>query len=125
MSADRRVSPRAAVPVQPAGPPFAVTVTAGPPPGTPPMTPDATDAAARALGRIVGGAREAIRADGVRITVLDHWVGTHPDGAMIAVIIDAPDPATAVDAAVDLVDYALRANRRFTGWRITDPADTR
>jgi hypothetical protein len=68
---------------------LAVTVTVAPPAGTPPLDPLQAEGVAAILQDVIGRAHDAVHPDGGRITVVDRWVGSHPDGALVALIVDA------------------------------------
>lgn len=99
---------------------FAVIITFAAPSIIAPLQPQHAQMIADQLGRFAAGAREAAGPHGQVVTVVDRWVGTHPDGAMMAIVVNAADADTALNAVKALAGGALQTIDGLTGWTITN-----
>lgn len=98
---------------------YTVTLAVSPPRGAPPLDELLTEGLAAIIGRVVDNAQEAIAADGSHVGVIDRWVGCHPEGAVIALVLSAAAATHATDAARALIDHAIQSSSALTGWTTT------
>jgi hypothetical protein len=91
-----------------------------PAPRTPALDPLQAEGVGAILERGLSQAREAVGPDGSHIAVVDRWVGTHPNGAMVAVAVTAPSADLAKSAVHALVNQVVTASRLLPGWSVTD-----
>ena len=99
---------------------YAVTASLAPAPRAPALDPLQAEGVGAILARGLSQAREAVGRDGSHIAVVDRWVGTHPQGAMIAVAVMAPSADLARSAVRALVDHVVAASPLLPGWHVTD-----
>jgi len=99
---------------------FAVTATLAPPSAAAPLDRLQAEGVATLLHRALSQAREAVGPDGSVITVMDRWVGTHPDGAMLAVVVTGSSAAFAEAAVRALVEHILTTSAPLEGWRLSE-----
>jgi hypothetical protein len=85
--------------------PYAVIVTLTAP--APLADAPARQAVGDLLEQHLATARDAVDSGGQRVTALGHWSGVHPDGAILALILEAPDPDMAHRAAIDPITVLL------------------
>ena len=99
---------------------FAVTICVAPPEGAPLLDALQVEGVASILGRTLDRAVYAVDETGARVTVIDRWLGCHPEGATIMLVLTSTAPASAQAAATALVRHMLKAHAALSGWRITE-----
>jgi hypothetical protein len=100
--------------------PYVVTASLAPIQGTPNLDPLQAEGVGAILERGLSQAREAVGPDGSHITVMDWRVGTHPNGAMVAVAVTSPSADLAKSAVHALVHHVVAASPLLPGWEVTD-----
>lgn len=99
---------------------YSVTASLAPAPGTPALDSLQAEGVGAILERGLSQAREAVGPDGAHIAVVDRWVGTHPNGAMVAVAVTAPSAGHAKSAVQALVHHVVTASPLLPGWSVVE-----
>jgi hypothetical protein len=80
---------------------------------------DGRDAAGQALAMVVDNAHSVTRSDGATADVVHRFIGVHPAGAEVVMVIRGADVRFAASAVEALIAYALEGSKILDGWRIT------
>jgi len=67
----------------------------------------------------IGFRERSAGSDGVEIDLSDYWVGAHPEGALVLLVVDAPAIEMAEEATEAMVSELLDQTELLAEWRIT------
>jgi hypothetical protein len=87
-------------------------------PGSPHLDPLQAEGAGSVLGRLLDQVEGAEGSDGGEVAVDRYWVGAHPEGAIVLLVLDADSLEIAEAAARDIMLEVLDRSEVLTQWEI-------
>jgi hypothetical protein len=99
---------------------YGVSIELTPPSETPHLDPLQAEGAGSLLDRLLEQLDGADAEDGdSQVFVTRHWVGAHPEGAIVLLVLDADSLDVAESAARDILREILDHSEHLAGWAIT------
>src|SRR5438105_15868994 len=96
---------------------YGVSVDLRLPPDAPELDPLQREGAAALLAAVLDEADGAGGGDGAEVLVDRHWVGAHPQGALVLLVLDAPSLDVTEHATHDLMLEVLADTEFLADWR--------
>jgi hypothetical protein len=97
---------------------YGVSIDLKPPADSPDLDPLQAEGAGSLLDRVLDQVDGAQDADGGDIAVERYWVGAHPEGALVLLVLDADSLEIAEGAAREIMVEVLERSELLTSWRI-------
>lgn len=89
------------------------------PQDAPDLDPLQREGAAALLDNVLDQVSDADDVGGIAVVVDRHWVGVHPQGALVLLVVDAPALEVAEHAASDIMQQVLERTDLLTDWQVS------